>query len=127
MQVDLVGITLISAVASASVLLIATLGLAVVFGLMGVINLAHGEFIMLGAYAALLSTRAGLPFWAAIVVAVILTAAFGAVVEVLLIRRLYSRIFDTMLATWGVSLVLYQAAVVVFGAVTPVSVSASRA
>jgi urea transport system permease protein len=92
MQVDLVGITLISAVASASVLLIATLGLAVVFGLMGVINLAHGEFIMLGAYAALLSTRAGLPFWAAIVVAVILTAAFGAMVEVLLIRRLYSRI-----------------------------------
>ena len=127
MQVDLVGITLISAVASASVLLIATLGLAVVFGLMGVINLAHGEFIMLGAYAALLSTRAGLPFWAAIVVAVILTAAFGAVVEVLLIRRLYSRILDTMLATWGLSLVLYQAAVVVFGAVTPVSVSASRA
>ena len=51
--------------------------------------------------------------------AVILTAAFGAVVEVLLIRRLYSRILDTMLATWGLSLVLYQAAVVVFGAVTP--------
>jgi urea transport system permease protein len=119
MEVDLVGITLISAVASAAVLLIATLGLAVVFGLMGVINLAHGEFIMLGAYAALLSTRAGLPFWAAIVVAVILTAAFGAMVEVLLIRRLYSRILDTMLATWGLSLVLYQAAVVVFGAVTP--------
>ena len=99
--------------------MIATLGLAVVFGLMGVINLAHGEFLMLGAYAALLSTRAGLPFWAAIIVAVILTAAFGALVEVLLIRRLYNRILDTMLATWGLSLVLYQAAVVVFGAVTP--------
>ena len=51
MQGDLVGITLISAVASASVLLIATLGLAVVFGLMGVTNLAHGEFIMLGAFS----------------------------------------------------------------------------
>jgi len=119
MQVDLVAITLISAVSSAAVLLIATLGLAVVFGLMGVINLAHGEFLMLGAYAALLSTRSGLPFWAAIIVAVIATAAFGAVVEVLLIRRLYSRILDTMLATWGLSLVLYQTAVVVFGAVTP--------
>jgi urea transport system permease protein len=119
MQVDLIAVTLISAVASAAVLLIATLGLAVVFGLMGVINLAHGEFIMLGAYAALLSTRAGLPFWAAVVLAVILTAAFGALVEILIIRRLYSRILDTMLATWGLSLVLYQAASVVFGAITP--------
>ena len=127
MQVDLVGITLISAVASASVLLIATLGLAVVFGLMGVINLAHGEFIMLGAYAALLSTRAGLPFWAAIVVAVILTAAFGAVVEVLLIRRLYSRILDTMLATWGLSLVLTRPRWSCSGRLPRVSVSASRA
>jgi urea transport system permease protein len=119
MQVDVVAITLVSAVASAAVLLIATLGLAVVFGLVGVINLAHGEFLMLGAYAALLSTRWGLPFWAAIVVAASLTAAFGAVIEVLIIRRLYNRILDTMLATWGLSLVLYQAAVMVFGAVTP--------
>ncbi len=119
MQVDVVAITLVSAIASAAVLLIATLGLAVVFGLMGVINLAHGEFLMLGAYAALLSTRHGLPFWAAVVVAVGATAAFGAAVEMLIIRRLYGRILDTMLATWGLSLVLYQAAVMVFGAVTP--------
>jgi branched-chain amino acid transport system permease protein len=119
MHVDVIVITLVSAVASAAVLLIATLGLAVVFGLMGVINLAHGEFLMLGAYAALLSTRWGLPFWMAIVVAASVTAAFGAVIEVLIIRRLYNRILDTMLATWGLSLVLYQAAVMVFGAVTP--------
>ncbi len=119
MQVDVVAITAVSAIASAAVLLIATLGLAVVFGLMGVINLAHGEFLMLGAYAALLSTRHGLPFWAAVLVAVGVTAAFGAAVEMLIIRRLYGRILDTMLATWGLSLVLYQAAVMVFGAVTP--------
>jgi urea transport system permease protein len=119
MHVDVIAITLVSAVASAAVLLIATLGLAVVFGLMGVINLAHGEFLMLGAYAALLSTRCGLPFWMAIVVAASVTAAFGALIEVLVIRRLYNRILDTMLATWGLSLVLYQAAVMVFGAVTP--------
>ena len=119
MHVDVIAITLVSAIASAAVLLIATLGLAVVFGLMGVINLAHGEFLMLGAYVALLSTRWGLPFWAAIIVAAVVTAAFGAVIEVLIIRRLYNRILDTMLATWGLSLVLYQAAVIVFGAVTP--------
>jgi branched-chain amino acid transport system permease protein len=119
MPADVIAITLVSAIASAAVLLIATLGLAVVFGLMGVVNLAHGEFLMIGAYAALLSTRQGLPFWAAVTVAVSISAAFGAVVEVLIIRRLYHRIFDTMLATWGLSLVLYQASVMMFGAVTP--------
>ena len=119
MHVDVIAITLVSAIASAAVLLIATLGLAVVFGLMGVINLAHGEFLMLGAYAALLSTRWGLPFWAATIVAASVTAAFGALVEVLIVRRLYNRLLDTMLATWGLSLVLYQAAVMVFGSVTP--------
>ena len=92
MHVDVIAITLVSAIASAAVLLIATLGLAVVFGLMGVINLAHGECLMLGAYAALLSTRWGLPFWAAIIVAASATAAFGALIEVLIIRRLYNRI-----------------------------------
>ncbi len=116
---DYFATVLISSLSSASILLIATLGLAVVFGLMGVINLAHGEFIMLGAYSALTATQLGIPFIAAIPIAVILTMAFGALVEIIIIRRLYGRLFDTMLATWGLSLALYQGAVLIFGSVSP--------
>ncbi len=110
---------LLSSLSSASILLIATIGLAVVFGLMGVINLAHGEFIMFGAYAALTATQKGIPFLLAIPIAVLLTMIFGALVEILIIRRLYGRMFDTMLATWGLSLALYQCAVIIFGTVSP--------
>ncbi|WP_339634989.1 hypothetical protein [uncultured Sneathiella sp.] len=118
-KMDYFATVLISSLSSASILLIATLGLAVVFGLMGVINLAHGEFIMLGAYSALTATQLGIPFIAAIPIAVILTMAFGALVEIIIIRRLYGRLFDTMLATWGLSLALYQGAVLIFGSVSP--------
>jgi branched-chain amino acid transport system permease protein len=116
---DYLATVLISSLSSASILLIATLGLAVVFGLMGVINLAHGEFIMIGAYTALTATQSGVPFILAIPIAVIVTMAFGAIVEILIIRRLYGRLFDTMLATWGLSLALYQGAVLIFGSVSP--------
>ncbi|MDA3833855.1 MAG: hypothetical protein PF495_10690 [Spirochaetales bacterium] len=119
MEFDYILTVLLSSVASASILLIATVGLAVMFGLMGVINLAHGEFIMFGAYSALVVTRAGVPFPLAVIVASLLTALFGALVERLIIRRLYGRLLDTMLATWGLSLVLYQSAVLIFGSVTP--------
>ena len=89
------------------------------FGLMGVINLAHGEFIMFGAYAALFATSVGIPFPIAVILASLATAVFGGLVERLIIRHLYGRIFDTLLATWGLSLVLYQSAVLIFGSVTP--------
>ncbi|MDO9404423.1 MAG: branched-chain amino acid ABC transporter permease [Polaromonas sp.] len=110
---------LVLSLSSASILLIATLGLAVVFGLMGVVNLAHGEFIMFGAYAALFATQAGVPFAVSVVLATCATAVFGALVERLIVRRLYGRLLDTMLATWGLSLMLYQCAVLLFGSVTP--------
>jgi Branched-chain amino acid ABC-type transport system, permease components len=119
MGIDYLATVLLSSLSSASILLIATIGLAVVFGLMGVINLAHGEFLMIGAYSALTATQMGIPFIFAIPVAVAVTMAIGAVVEFLIIRRLYGRIFDTMLATWGISIVFYQLAVLVFGTVTP--------
>jgi urea transport system permease protein len=109
----------LSSISSAAVLLIATLGLAVIFGLMGVINLAHGEFIMFGAYAALTSSRSGLPFPVAVLAATVATATFGVLVERVVIRRLYGRLLDTLLATWGLSLALYQTAVLIFGSVTP--------
>ncbi|WP_134500998.1 branched-chain amino acid ABC transporter permease [Microvirga pakistanensis] len=119
MTLDYIAIAILSSLSTASILLIATLGLAIVFGLMGVINLAHGEMIMFGAYAALLSTRLGVPFPLAVLLATGATALFGAVVEILIIRRLYGRMLDTMLATWGLSLALYQSAVLAFGSVTP--------
>lgn len=119
MEVDYLATVLLSSLASASILLIATIGLAVVFGLMGVINLAHGEFLMIGAYSALTATQAGLPYLLAIPVAVLVTMAIGAIIELLIINRLYGRIFDTMLATWGISIAFYQLAVLIFGTVTP--------
>lgn len=119
MEADYLITVLLSSLSSASILLIATIGLAVVFGLMGVINLAHGEFLMIGGYSALTATQMGLPYLLAIPVAVLITMLIGAIVEILIIRRLYGRIFDTMLATWGLSMVFYQLAVLTFGTVTP--------
>lgn len=99
-----VGLQVLTGVA---VLVIVSLGLAVVFGMMRVINLAHGEFMMLGAFAAVLASGAGLSLWVAIlVVAPVAVGLFGLLVERLLIRRLYGRMVDTMLATWGLSLAL---------------------
>lgn len=118
MSFDYIAVVGLSALSSASVLIIATLGLAVVFGLMGVINLAHGEFIMLGAYVALFSVKAGVPFPIAVCIATLSAAMFGAIVERLIIQRLYGRLFDTMLATWGLSMVMYQTAVLLFGSVS---------
>ena len=99
-----VGLQVLTGVA---VLVIVSLGLAVVFGMMRVINLAHGEFMMLGAFAAVLASGAGLSLWVAmLVVAPVAVGLFGLLVERLLIRRLYGRMVDTMLATWGLSLAL---------------------
>lgn len=86
---------------------------------MGVINLAHGEFLMVGAYSALTATQLGIPFPLAIPIAVLVTMLIGAIVEILIINRLYGRLFDTMLATWGLGMVFNQGAVLLFGTVSP--------
>ncbi|WP_417228608.1 branched-chain amino acid ABC transporter permease [Amphritea sp.] len=119
MDMDYLLTVMLSSLSSASVLLIAALGLAVVFGLMGVINLAHSEFIMMGAYTALTLTRLGIPYVLTIPLAVIFTMLIGAIIERLIVSRLYGRMFDTMLATWGLSMVILQLAVVIFGTATP--------
>lgn len=119
MELDYLATVLLSSLSSASILLIATLGLAVVYGLMGVINLAHGEFLMVGAYSALTATQIGIPYPLAIPVAIVMTMLIGAIVEWLIIRRLYGRLFDTMLATWGLGMVFNQTAVLLFGTVSP--------
>ena len=97
----------LQALTGVAVLVIISLGLAVVFGMMRVINLAHGEFMMLGAFAAVLAVGAGVPLWIAmLLVAPLAVGLFGLAVERLVIRRLYGRMVDTMLATWGLSLAL---------------------
>jgi branched-chain amino acid transport system permease protein len=89
-----------------ALLVLISLGLAVIFGMMKVINLAHGEFMMLGAYACVLCVDAGVPLWLSVLLAALALGLFGIVVERLIIRFLYGRIVDTLLATWGLSLLL---------------------
>ncbi|SMF12663.1 amino acid/amide ABC transporter membrane protein 1, HAAT family (TC 3.A.1.4.-) [Alteromonadaceae bacterium Bs31] len=104
-----------------SVLLLAAIGLAITFGVMGVINMAHGEMIMLGAYTTftvqqLMPELIGASLFVAIPVAFIVAAAVGVLMERLIIRHLYGRPLDTLLATFGVSLILQQAIRQIYGA-----------
>jgi branched-chain amino acid transport system permease protein len=96
-------------------LVIAAAGLAVIFGMMGVINLAHGEFIMCGAYVTVASARAGLPLPLAILCGALAAGAVGVALERLVIRRLYHRPLDTIVATWGVSLIATQGVLIALG------------
>ena len=99
----------------AGLILIAT-GLAVIFGMMRVINIAHGEFMMLGGYTVVLTTKWGVNIWVAILIlAPLVVGLFGVLVERLIIRHLYGRIIDSLLATWGLSLFLIGFVTVVFG------------
>jgi urea transport system permease protein len=108
-----------------SVFVLMALGLAIIFGQMGVINMAHGEFMILGAYMTWGTSnlfQAYLPslfsgyFFVAMIVAFIASGLLGMLVEWALIRHLYKRPLDTMLATWGLSLILQQAYRSIFGA-----------
>lgn len=108
-----------------SVFVLMALGLAIIFGQMGVINMAHGEFMILGAYITYLTANVfseyaqnlfGIYFFIAMILAFIVTFALGALVEWGLIRHLYKRPLDTLLATWGLSLILQQIYRSVFGA-----------
>ena len=108
-----------------SIFVLMALGLAIIFGQMGVINMAHGEFMILGAYITYLTSHVvteyipglfNIYFFIAMIFAFIATFALGAFVEWSLIRRLYKRPLDTLLATWGLSLILQQLYRTVFGA-----------
>ena len=102
-----------------SILTLTALGLAITFGVMRVINMAHGEMLMLGAYSALLVTDPrylGLNLFVAIPASFLMVAAAGYLLEVVLIRHLYGRPLDTLLATWGVGMMLQQIVLLVFGA-----------
>jgi branched-subunit amino acid ABC-type transport system permease component len=105
----------VSIALSISILALVSLGLAVMFGMMGIINLAHGEFLMCGAYVTLSLTRINVPLWLAIPLAGVAVGVLGYGVERLLIRFLYGRLADSMLATWGLSLIMAQLTVIAFG------------
>lgn len=103
-----------------SVLLLAALGLALTFGQMGVINMAHGEFMMAGAYTAYVMqgivSDAGVSLMLSLVIGFLVGGTLGLLLEMTLIHRMYDRPLDTLLVTWGVALVLQQAARNIFGA-----------
>lgn len=118
------GLTLIS------ILMLVALGLAVIFGLMGVINLSHGEFITVGAFFLAVVQGLGGSFWLALALVPLLGAALGLLLEQALIRHLYTRPLATILATWGLSLIIQQALQLTFGAApqkvdTPVTATVS--
>lgn len=96
-------------------LALTTLGLAVVFGLLGVMNMAHGEFVMLGAYAVVAVQAVGLPILAAAPLAMAVCGLLGYAVERWLIRPLYQRPFDTLLATWALAMLMRKSVEALFG------------
>ncbi len=96
-------------------LVLSAIGLAVIFGMMGVINLAHGELMMLGAYITVGAARGGVPLPLAMLLAGVGVGLIGAVMEVLIVRRLYGRLLDSVAATWAVGLILSQGMLILTG------------
>lgn len=124
MNLDIVAMQAFSGLSLFAILLLMVLGLALVFGTMGIINMAHGELMTMGAYVTYLTAqifRHYLPglmdvyIFVAIPLAFIVTFLFGWIIERGLIRWLYNRPLDTLLATWGLSLILQQAYRSIFG------------
>ncbi|MDE4306220.1 branched-chain amino acid ABC transporter permease [Phaeobacter gallaeciensis] len=116
---DLTVVILVEMLYAVASLILISAGLAVVFGMMKVINLAHGEFMMMGGYATITAVNLGVNiFIAMLVIAPIVVGLIGLVVERLVIRHLYGRLVDTMLATWGLSLFFIGLATMIFGNTT---------
>lgn len=116
---DLAIIVALDVVNGAASLFLLCLGLAIIFGMMRIINLAHGEFMMLGAYATVVSANAGVNIWIAmLIVAPLFVGLVGLIVERCLIQFLYGRLVDSMLATWGLSLLIVGLVTTIFGNTT---------
>jgi len=116
MDLQLVVMQLFSGIALGAILVVTALGLTVVFGMLGVVNFAHGALFMIGAYAGLWVASLTGSFWWALVAAPLLIGVFGMVIERVLVRRLYGRsIDDPLLLTFGLSYVLVEGVRIVFG------------
>jgi urea transport system permease protein len=97
------------------ILMLVASGLVIVFGMMGVINLAHGELFLLGAYTVVVAQGFGAPFWLAAALAPLVVGMVGLAIEILLVRFVVHRPLDTILATWGLSIAIKQIVVLAFG------------
>lgn len=102
-------------VTTAAILFSVAAGLLIVYGVLKIINFAHGAFLTVGGYAALVVTQLGWSPWLAIPFAMVVGTVLGAVIERLVVRPLYSRPLDAILATWGLGIVLVQLITLVFG------------
>jgi urea transport system permease protein len=109
-----VTLTLDIAVATATIVLVVS-GLLLIFGLLEVINLAHTGLMAIGVFAEVTYTRHGIGFWPAILLSAATTAVVGAAIELVVVRRLYARPLDTILATWGIALVITQCLILIYG------------
>lgn len=98
-----------------SFLMFAAMGLIIVLGMLNIINLAHGEFIMMGAYTATIAVHNGVPFVLAVLLATFAVGVFGAVIERLVIRRFYGNKLNALVATFGLSLIISQGTLLLFG------------
>src|SRR5258708_7305786 len=113
---DLAAVLMLEILNGVATLVLISVGLAIIFGMMRVINLAHGEFLMLGGYAAIVATNHGVNIWVAmLVVAPLVVGIIGVIAERLIIRVLYGRMIDTLLATWGLSLFFVGIVTTIFG------------
>ena len=116
MDAELILIQLFSGVALGAILVITALGLSIIFGMLGVVNFAHGALFMVGAYAGLWVASLTGSFWWGLLIAPIMIGLFGMIIEWLLVRPLYGRsIDDPLLLTFGLSYVLVEAVRIVFG------------
>lgn len=113
---DLTGLLAFNVLTGVATLVLITIGLGVIYGMMRIINLAHGEFMMLGAYTAVTASTAGVNIWVSmLILPPIVVGLAGLVLERTIIRFLYGRMMDTMLATWGISLGLIGLITSIFG------------
>lgn len=109
-------VVLIEVLRAVAGLVLISIGLAIIFGMMRIVNIAHGEFLMLGGYTVVLAGKAGVNIWfAMLVLAPLVVGLVGVAIERCFIRFLYGRMLDTLLATWGLSLFIVGFVTVVFG------------
>lgn len=98
-----------------SILILSAVGLIIIFGMMGIINMAHGEMMMIGAYVTSFSYYAGVPTPLAVLLGGLAAALVGMILERLVVRRFYGQLLSSLVVTWGVSLILSQGALLAFG------------
>ena len=106
---------LLDILTTAAILFVVSVGLLAIFGVLKIINFAHGAWLTIGAYCAVVATKLGLNPWAGLPIAFVAGALLGGVAELLIIRPLYRRPLDAILATWGLGIVIGQLITLAFG------------